>query len=113
MHRSVSICLAFGFAMLLAFQFAPYAGATGLSALSQADLATGASFLVEVKKKKDGGGFFDEPSGDGRSLCINDPSKKQKETLYKKCANLSGNAKCFNTIAQCCCFYKPKPKSKS
>ena len=61
MHRSVSLCLAFGLAMFLAFQFGPSAGATGLStALSQADLTTGASVLVEVKKNKDKDG--------GRSL---------------------------------------------
>ena len=38
---------------------------------------------------------------------INDPSNKQKQTLCSKCAKLS-DAKCFESIAQCCCFHKPK-----
>jgi len=38
---------------------------------------------------------------------INDPSNKQKQTLCSKCAKLS-DAKCFESIVQCCCFYKPK-----
>ena len=65
------------------------------------------SLLLKVHKKS-GGGFFDEAFGDGRALCINDPSKKDKESLYKKCSKKSGTAKCFESIQQCCCYYKPK-----
>ena len=51
--------------------------------------------------------FFEDEVATCRRLCINDPSNKQKLTLYSKCAKLS-DAKCFESIAQCCCFHKPK-----
>jgi hypothetical protein len=55
-------------------------------------LHQGGSLLQEIKKKKDSD-FFDEPTANGRSLSINDPSNKQKQSLYSKCAKRNGDAK--------------------
>jgi hypothetical protein len=74
-------------------------------------LHQGGSLLQQIKKKKKkqkDSDFFDEPTANGWSLWINDPSNKQKQSLYSKCAKRNGDAKCFESISQCCCFYKPK-----
>jgi len=106
MGRLVLICLAVGLSISMASQGPRAASAAGWSALNISGLSSLDSLLLEVHKKN-GGGFFDEAFGDGRALCINDPSKKDKESLYKKCSKKSGTAKCFESIQQCCCYYKP------
>ena len=106
MRRTVWICLSLGLAIFIATQGLQPASASGWSTSSLFNSGSRVSLLLEVKKK--GGGFYDEAFGDGRALCIDDPSKKDKESLYKKCSKKSGTAKCFESIQQCCCYYSPK-----